>query len=280
MTNDCPESLPAREITRRLEVALLLADHAGAITLEYFRRSSIPVERKADDSPVTQADRHAERSMRDRLAMEFPRDGIVGEEHGDCAGDSDFTWVLDPIDGTKSFICGVPLYSVLIGILFESRPVAGVIGLPALGQRIHAAVGEGAWWVTGDGATRQARVSSRSTLEEAVFLTSQVDSFAEREAQLVYEELQRRCYITRSWGDGYGYFLVATGRADVMVDPIMNLWDAAPLLPILAEAGGRFTDWRGGSRIDAGEGVATNALLHEAVLAITRPFASEPESFK
>ncbi len=256
----------------RLELAIDVARQAGQVTLDFFQSERFDVQRKADNSPVTQADLQAEQCMRDCITAAFAEDGIVGEELGTRQGTSGYRWILDPIDGTKSFISGVPLYSVLVGIVHQQRSVVGVILIPGLDELVYAAEGRGAWWVRGGGAAAAARVSSCAQLADGLFVTSQVDSFAQRGAGEAFERLARAAYITRTWGDGYGYLLVATGRAAAMVDPVMNLWDAAAIQPILAEAGGAFTDWRGEPTIGAGEGVGSNGRVHDEVLSITRDY--------
>jgi histidinol phosphatase-like enzyme (inositol monophosphatase family) len=266
---------PSDPIAHRLAAALDYVTEAGRLTLRYFASEECQVERKSDNSPVTQADRGAELLLRDRILQTFAGDAVIGEEFGTREGSSGFTWVLDPIDGTKSFISGVPLYSQLIGILHGGESVAGIIHVPALDETVFAVRGGGAWWRQRHVPPRRARVSQRSSLSQGLFVTSQVDSFASRGVGQAFEQLQKRAYITRTWGDGYGYLLVATGRAEVMVDPIMNLWDAAAIKPVVEEAGGTFTDWQGRATIHHGEGVATNGLLLEEVLAITRAFPSQ-----
>ncbi len=258
------------EIAPRLKLAQEIARAAGDLTLEFFQQASTQVERKGDDSPVTQADKQAELLMRKRITAAFPDDGIIGEEHGEITGTSGYQWILDPIDGTKSFIAGVPLYSVLIGVLHDGEPQIGVIRVPGLDECVHAAKGQGAWWTKGSAEPVAARVSQRKTLSEGVFVTSQVDTFGERNATDAYTKLEQAAYITRSWGDGYGYLLIATGRVEAMVDPMMNIWDAAAILPVMEEAGGTFTDWQGQARVDGGEGIGTNGHVLEEVLAITR----------
>lgn len=270
-----PSSL-AVEVRRRLELALVAGREAGQRTLDYFQQQSYAVERKADDSPVTIADRSAEQLLRERIARAFPADGIIGEEFGQTPGRSDFTWVLDPIDGTKSFIHGVPLYGTMIGITCQERALAGFVYFPALDEAIHAAVGEGAWHVRGQQPPRRARVSALPRLREGLLVTSQIDSFAQRGAAAVFEALQAAAWVTRTWGDCYGYLLVATGRAAVMIDPVLNVWDAAAVQPIVEEAGGSFTDWAGRPTIQAGEAVATNGAVREEVLRITAPYAVRP----
>jgi histidinol phosphatase-like enzyme (inositol monophosphatase family) len=258
------------ELASRLDLAVGAAREAGQLTLGFFQREDLTVERKADNSPVTAADRQAEQLLRRRIREVFPDDGILGEEFGEEAGTSGFRWILDPIDGTKSFICGVPLYGTLIGVERAGASVVGVIYIPGLDECVYAAIGGGAWYTRGQAAPRPARVSQRDRLTDAVFLTSQLDNFYPRGAQQVYLDLERAASITRTWGDCYGYLLVATGRADVMVDPVMNVWDAAALQPILEEAGGVYTDWSGRPTIHAGEGLGCNRALLDQVLAITR----------
>jgi histidinol phosphatase-like enzyme (inositol monophosphatase family) len=262
----------ADPVSTRLAQAIAMSQEAGKLTLEYFQTNEFIVERKADDSPVTVADRRAEQLLRERIGHWFPGDAIIGEEFGEQSGNSGFTWILDPIDGTKSFIAGVPLYSQLIGILQGDDCVAGVIAVPALDECVFAARGQGAWWRRHSSPPRVARVSQQPTLANGVFVTSQIDTFAQRGGAEAYARLERKAYVTRTWGDGYGYLLVATGRAEVMVDPIMNVWDAAAIQPIIEEAGGSFTDWNGKPTIRNGEAIATNRLVHAEVQEITRAY--------
>lgn len=270
-----PDSLTA-DIAARLEAAKTFAVEAGKSTLNHFQQK-VAVERKADDSPVTVADREAEQLLRRRIAENFPEDAIVGEEFDDVTGSSGYRWILDPIDGTKSFICGVPLYGTMVGVEFDKRSLAGVVYCPGLDEGIFAAKGQGAWHFQRGESPRPARVSSRKELSDAIFITSQVDTFARRDAAEAYRQLESAAYVTRTWGDCYGYLLVATGRVDVMVDPMMSVWDAAALQPILEEAGGTFTDWQGNPTIHGGEGVGTNGHLLQQVLEITRRFERASE---
>jgi histidinol phosphatase-like enzyme (inositol monophosphatase family) len=207
--------------------------------------------------------------LRERIAARFPDDAILGEELGEQPGASGFRWIVDPIDGTKSFVHGVPLFGTLIGVEHERRSVIGVIAMPALDECVYAAVGQGAWYQRAGAAARPARVSACAKLGEALFLTSEL-RFPNERRQQVLARLVRASRINRTWGDCYGYALVATGRAEVMVDPVMNVWDAAALQPILTEAGGTLTDWQGTETIYAGEAIATNGKLLAEVLAITR----------
>ena len=228
------------------------------------------VERKGDDSPVTAADRRAEEHLRERIAGEFADDAVLGEELPDRPGTSGFRWILDPIDGTKSFIHGVPLYGTLVGLEHEGRPVLGVIRIPALGECVYAAVGQGAWYVCGDEQPTRAKVSDCAALGQGLFVTSEVLSFESIGRRDVFDRLQATARLTRTWGDCYGYLMVATGRAELMVDPVLNVWDAAAILPVIEEAGGRFTDWLGRPTIHSGQAIAAGAEVLEEVLAVLR----------
>jgi histidinol-phosphatase len=263
-------SLDPHETASRLVFALQIAREAGQITLEYFRRDDLEVERKGDDTPVTIADRRAEEHLRKRIADVFCHDPVVGEELSDQPGDSPFRWVVDPIDGTKAFIHGVPLFGTLIGIEHAGEPVAGVIHMPALEECVYASRGCGAWYVQGQKSKRPAKVSKQAPLSQGLFLTTESASYDEIDRGDVYHRLQSAARLSRGWGDCYGYLMVATGRAEVMVDPVAAVWDLAPLLPILEEAGGRFTDWQGRATIDSGQAIATNGIVHDEVLAIVQ----------
>jgi len=248
----------SEDFTTRLNLARAIAADAGVVTLNFFQHRNLVVDRKSDDSPVTQADRQAETLMRERIGTAFPDDTIIGEEHGTTEGSSDYQWVLDPIDGTKSFIAGVPLYSVLVGVLHNDVSVIGVIHIPGLDETVYAAKGRGAWWQQRGAEPVPAHVSNTARLADGVFVTSQTDSFSKYKSAEAYSRLVQAAYVSRTWGDGYGYLLLATGRIEVMVDPIMNLWDAAAIQPVVEEAGGTFTDWQGNPGVHAGEGVGTN----------------------
>lgn len=259
------------DLSQRLDLALVAAREAGEITLQYFRQSNYAVEWKQDRSPVTVADRTAEEHLRQRIAAVFPGDAILGEELADRPGDSGFRWILDPIDGTKTFISGVPLYGTLIGVEFDGRSVVGVIHIPALDETAYAG-GAGAWLVRGGRAPVPARVSQTAKLDATLFCTSEIKTFTKTGRREAFDAFDRACRLTRTWGDCYGYLLVASGRADLMVDPQMNVWDCAALQPIIEAAGGTFTDWQGHPTIHGGEAIATNGLLLQEALAISRRF--------
>jgi histidinol phosphatase-like enzyme (inositol monophosphatase family) len=265
---------PAQDLKERLDWAVQIAQEAGDLTLRHFRHGDLRVDRKADDSPVTVADREAEELMRRRIGGRFPDDGLLGEEFGAADGTTGFQWVLDPIDGTKSFIHGVALYTTLVAVLEGQEPRLGVIHAPACRETIYAAVGGGCWYVSERQSTPQpARVSRVGKLREGLLLTGEVATFAERasgDASDVFLNLHRAARIARTWGDGYGYLMVATGRAEAMIDPAVNLWDVAPLQPIVEEAGGRLCDWQGRTTVHSGDALATNGLVTDEVLALTQ----------
>lgn len=258
------------DLARRLEFAVAAAREAGDLTLQYFQRPDLVVDRKRDNTPITAADRGAEQLLRERIAAQYPADAVLGEEFGESEGSSGYRWILDPIDGTKAFMCGVPLYGTLVGLQHGSRSVLGVIHVPALDETVYAAQGSGAWYRKGNRDITRASVSRRESLADSVFLASQVNLFGKRGAADVFERLEAATYVTRTWGDCYGYLLVATGRAEVMIDALLNLWDAAALQPVIEEAGGSFTDWQGNPTIHAREAIATNGLVLQQVLEITR----------
>jgi histidinol phosphatase-like enzyme (inositol monophosphatase family) len=241
-----------------------IAQEAGAVTLEFFG-TVLASDTKGDGTPVTDADRNAERLLRERIEARFPQHGILGEEFGETNPGASFRWILDPIDGTRSFIRGVPLFGVLIGIEIDGEPAVGVAHFPALRETVGAALGEGCTW-----NGRRARVSSVSALSEAAALTTDPAELLSGPAAAGWDHLVRETSLARTWGDCYGHILVATGRAEIMVDPILSPWDAAPFVPILTEAGGRFTDREGSPRSDGGSGVSTNGILHERVLNLLR----------
>lgn len=264
------------EIADRYEFARAIARQAGQLTLRYFRQPGVATERKGDNSPVTVADREAELLLRKRIGERFPEDAIVGEEFPDRVGSSGYTWILDPIDGTKSFIAGVPLYGCMVGVTRGDETLIGVLDFPPLEECLYAARGQGAWLVRGAALPERARVATVTSLSQSLLVTSEVRTFEARQARPAYERLERAAWVTRTWGDCYGYALVATGRAAIMIDPILNVWDAAAVQPILEEAGGAFVDWQGRPTIRAGEAIGAAPGVLEEVLAITREFVRTP----
>lgn len=242
-----------------LDLAVDLARQAGDLTLRWFRTVDLAVTRKSDGTPVTAADRAAESFVRAELERLRPEDGVVGEEEAERPGTSGVRWYVDPLDGTKAFTHGVPLYSTLLAAYDEHGPAVGVIHLPALRETIYAGRGRGCFC-----NGRPARVSETSEVKGAYLTTSGFDYWPDAALAAV----KASGLVMRTWGDAYGYALVATGRADVMVDPTAAIWDLAPMAVIIPEAGGRFTDLSGESRADGGSGVASNGPLHDSVLPL------------
>lgn len=238
-----------------LEAVAELAARVGEQALSHFRRG-IDVEAKEDGSPVTIADRGAEQFAREWIASRFPEHGIVGEEFGIHNPDAQWRWFIDPIDGTRTFVAGVPLWGSLVGLCEGDTVVAGAASYPALNESIAAALGQGAW-------TNGARcaTSTVSSLDAATVLTTDERFRATPQRRQGWNRLADAAATARSWGDCYGYLLVATGRAEVMVDGIMHPWDAVPFLPIITEAGGVFVDYLGRPTAFGEGSVATNAPL-------------------
>jgi histidinol-phosphatase len=260
--------MKSSEINDRLSFATTITRKAGELTLLHYRTKGLAVERKGDGSPVTVADQGAEQLLRKAISREFPNDEIVGEEFGTMPGTSGFQWILDPIDGTKSFVSGVPLYTTLVAVMRQQEPLLGVIYAPAVDEMVYAAIGQGCWHVIDGGEPQRCQVSAVNSLADAIFLSTCIPSFTkdrEWDGRPVFDKLAESCRVSRTWGDAFGYLLVATGRAEIMIDPIMNLWDAAALKPVIEEAGGSFFDWQGKATVHGGEAVATNGALAKVV---------------
>lgn len=258
-----PCTLMTNELNDLLDFAREIAINAGKITLQYFQ-GELTVDRKADESPVTVADRAAEAYLRDAINGRYPDHGVLGEEGG-LSGDAgaSYQWVLDPIDGTKSFVRGVPLYGVMVGLLREGQPLVGVVQLPALGELVYAGRGLGCWW-----NGRPCHVSAVSSLKEGLVVATTAYGYERYGRAEAFERIINTGCLFRTWGDCYGHLLVATGRAEAALDPVMNIWDAAALLPILEEAGGSYTDWQGRPIVDGGDGISANSLVREELMAL------------
>jgi histidinol-phosphatase len=242
-----------------LDLARELTQAAGQRTLRWFGTTDLEVERKGDGTPVTAADRDAERFLRTELAAAFPGDGVLGEEEGPTASSTGRRWIIDPIDGTKAFTCGVPLYSNLLALEDEHGIVIGVVNLPALGETVWAGRGLGCWSERGP-----ARVSGAASLAGAYVMSSSFSTWTAPQVAAV----EGAGAILRTWGDGYGYALVATGRVAAMVDPVVAPYDVGPMPVLLAEAGGRFTDLAGSITVEGGSGLGTNGLVHDELLGL------------
>jgi histidinol phosphatase-like enzyme (inositol monophosphatase family) len=245
-----------------LAPVLELARLVGDVALSHYR-SHLVVEAKADGSPVTAADRAAERAAREWIERLYPNDGVLGEELGETRPDARRRWIIDPIDGTKSFVRGTPLWGSLVALCEGERVLAGAAYFPAVAEIVAAAPGAGCWW---NGS--RCAVSSVASLDAATVLTTD-ERFRERPARRDgWQRISRAAAVSRTWGDCFGYLLVATGRAEMMCDPVLSPWDAAALYPIIREAGGVFTDWEGRDTAFGGSAVATNRLLAPTVRSL------------
>lgn len=239
-----------------------LADAAREIVAGYHALPRTEIEIKADGSPVTVADKECERRLREMIRAAFPNHGIIGEEFGNENADAEFVWSLDPIDGTKSFVSRVPLYGILFGLLHEGKPCLGVIDQPITRERI-----------IGDGRTtelngRRVRVADTPSIDKALLLTTDLLDCETEHPRENWNALLHRARLFRTWGDCFAYLMVASGRADVMADPVLSPWDLYPLLPILEGAGAKVTDWRGNAALGATSVLAANPRLHDEALSI------------
>lgn len=242
-----------------LDAVAELASLAGNFAMSYYGKQ-LTVDTKQDGSPVTNADRGAEERARAWIEQRFPDDGILGEEFGDIRPSARRRWIIDPIDGTKSFVRTVPLWGTLVAVTEGESVLAGCAYFPAVAETVVAGVGEGCFW---NGV--RCSVSTHPTIANSTVLITD-DRFAERpDRAMAWRRLAAKAGVVRTWGDCYGYLLVATGRADVMVDDVVSPWDAAALYPIITEAGGSFTDWRGHATAFGGDIIATNSALAKPV---------------
>ena len=245
----------------RYEAAQDAARQASRVALNYFDRD-LAVEWKSDQSPVTIADRETEQALRAALLGAFPNDGFLGEESGHTPGASGFRWIIDPIDGTRNFVRGIPIWATLVGLEHRGEQIAGVVEVPALRLTYRALRGDGAY--RGD---RRIRVSSVDALHAAQFFTSSPSWFMRCGAVDRFLDLVKRTNRQRGFGDFYGFMLVAQGSGEFMMEYGVHPWDVAAIKPIIEEAGGRYSDWTGKPGIDRPDALASNGKLHEAVLA-------------
>jgi histidinol-phosphatase len=255
-----------------LAVAQRLADAADEITMARFRAADLVVDRKPDRSPVTDADTAVEDTVREILAELRPDDGVLGEERGGAVGDGR-TWILDPIDGTKNFLRGNPVWATLIALVDGGTPVVGVVSAPAFPRRWWATAGGGAW--AGD---RRLRVSGVSSLSDAYVSTTDLGSWVTYHSREAYVALVDACWESRAFGDFWQHVLVAEGSLDLSLDPIANAWDLAAVQVLVTEAGGRLTDLTGRPGFDHGNGLASNGLLHDAALGVLQAGVSAPRT--
>jgi histidinol-phosphatase len=254
-------------VTDDLTFAQTLADAADEITRARFLARDLVVKRKPDRTPVTDADTAVEDAVRALLAAERPDDQVVGEERGGTLTGGR-AWVLDPIDGTKNFLRGVPAWATLIALVVDGRPEVGVISAPALGRRWWAATGQGAWTTDPNGGQRRIRVSGVRELADAYLSTTDLGSWVTYHSRERYLGLVDACWETRAFGDFWQHCLVAEGSLDLAAEPIVNPWDVAPAQVLVEEAGGRFTDLSGAARFDGGSALSSNGHLHQPALTL------------
>ncbi|UVS81797.1 histidinol-phosphatase [Actinokineospora sp. UTMC 2448] len=255
-------------MSRDLNFAIRLADAADEITVNRFQARDLVVTRKPDRTPVTDADTAVEDAVRALIAAEFPDDTVAGEERGGSVG-AGRTWVLDPIDGTKNFLRGVPAWATLIALVEDGVPTVGVVSAPALGRRWFAARDHGAWVAAGGEAVRMS-VSGVASLSDAYLSTTHLGTWVEYHSRERYLDLVDACWENRAFGDFWSHCLVAEGAIDVAAEAVVNPWDVAAIQVVVEEAGGRFTDLGGAARFDGGSALSTNGLLHDAVLGLLR----------
>lgn len=258
------------DLDQRLNFALDAAQASQEFILRYYQSGDLAVEAKADASPVTVADRGAEQLIREQLADAFPQDGVFGEEFGESPGTNGYRWILDPIDGTKAFVAGVPLFGTMLGLERDGECVLGVVRFPALDEVVWARRGGGTWQQRHRDPPRQTHVTATTSLRAALLCFTDVDGWVKVGRLDAFNRLCQATRISRGWGDCYGHALVALGRVDVMVDPLLNPWDAAAILPLVTEAGGSFVDWTGQPTIHGGNGVSSNGRLQRDVLDLLR----------
>lgn len=261
-------TIAATEMKQRLEFAIAAAQAAGDLILGFYQAEDLEIILKGDQTPVTAADRGAEELLRRRIEQTFPQDGILGEEYGEKIGTNGCRWILDPIDGTKPFVHGVPLFGVLVGLEYNGELVVGVCRFPALNEVVYAAKDTGAYWQIGTRAPRKIQVNNTASLTDSLFCTTTILSWDEIKRRDAHDKICAQAKMVRGWGDCYGHMLVATGRADVMIDPVLSPWDAAALVPIIREAGGFWGDFQGNDTIHAGNGFSCTPQLKDEVLAI------------
>lgn len=251
----------------RYDLAIDAAQKAGKLALEHFDKN-VQIEWKKDKSPVTVADRSAESLLRTTLLKAFPQDGFLGEESGATPGSSGYRWVIDPIDGTRNFVRGIPIWGTLVGLEYKGEQIAGVCYVPAMGHLYRALRGDGAFR-----DERRLKVSDVGTLSDANLLYSSVSWFVKAGCEQAFLNMAGRVQRTRGFGDFYGFVLVAQGSGDLMLEHGVHAWDLAALVPIVEEAGGKMTDWHGAHDIESPHVIASNSKLHEAGMEFVRPCA-------
>ena len=258
------------ELEQRLEFAVEAAERAGDVTLKYFGKLDPEQRReKSDGSPVTIADRESETLLRELISDRYPDDAILGEEFDDKPGTSGYKWVIDPIDGTISFVQGVPLYGTMLACLQDEEPVVGVVHMPALDETVWAADGLGCWHRQGKNPPVRGAMSTIEAPERALINSTSLSYFNTPQLRVLYERLDDLCRYTRGWSDCYAWVLLATGRVDAVIEPHMNLWDYAAAIPIVRESGGIWSDLAGITTLEVTQILAANPALHTILLDLS-----------
>lgn len=256
---------------QRLEFALAAAKASSLITLDYFGKSDLDQSTKHDGTPVTIADRACESDLRDRIAAAYPEDSILGEEFPSKEGTSAYQWIIDPIDGTISFVQGVPLFGTMLACMKDAQPILGVITLPALNETVYAANGLGCWHTSpfnNNLAPVRAHASTTSQLDQALINTTSLSYFNTPPLRALYEQLDAQALHTRGWSDCYGFVLLATGRVDAIIEPVLSIWDFAAAIPIITESGAIWSDLAGNPNIASNQMLTANPALHPLLMAL------------
>lgn len=261
----------SEDLQKRLDFAVAAAQESSLLTLEYFQSSALAPDDKADGSPVTIADRACELDLRSRIIDRYPDDAILGEEFDDREGTSGYKWVIDPIDGTISFVHGVPLYGTMLACLKDDNPILGVITMPALnGETVYGAIGLGAFHQIAGNTPTRAHVSSTAELSQAMLATTSLDYFTNDEHRALYQQMHEQSRFVRGWSDCYAIVLLATGRVDAVIEPDVKIWDIASVPPIISEAGGDWSAFSGTKSVSEDSIIATNEQLYKDIARMVR----------
>lgn len=257
------------DLQDRLDFAVHAAQQAGTVTLKYFGKLSPEQRRnKPDSTPVTIADQESETLLRTLISERYPDDAILGEEFDDKPGTSGYRWIIDPIDGTISFVQGVPLYGTMLACLHDDEPFIGVIHMPVLDETVYAANGLGCWHQQGQAIPSRAALSTTPSPEDAIINSTSLSYFTTPQLRGLYDRLDDVCRCSRGWSDCYAWVLLATGRVDAMIEPDLKLWDFAAAIPIVRESGGIWSDLAGNASLEVTQILAANPTLHAALLDV------------
>ncbi len=258
------------QLQDHLNFAIKATQASSKTTLGYFAQS-INYQCKDDGTPVTIADRNCETHLRNQIQAAYPNDSILGEEFDSVQGSSGYEWVIDPIDGTISFVQGVPLYGTMLGCIKDGQPILGVIVMPALNETVYAAKGLGCWHTTKNSAPKRVHVSTNDKIDESIINTTSMSYFTTEPQRDLYNTLDQASKYTRGWSDCYGFVLLATGRVDAIIEPFLNLWDYAAAIPIIQESGAIWSDFANNQSLDTVEMIAANPQIHAQIMDLITP---------